>query len=203
MNIMDYKDIHKGGHATLVGTGPSLHDTLPYCVGTAEKRPIRIGVNDVERYTKVDYLVMVDPIHRFEGERRDAIVNSRAVRFIGQPYCGAYPVPTIDYYLQQPRGKTGLPNGNGEFLYYKDTPYIAMSLAYWMGISELGIIGVDHTGEHWTKGGHMRIGSVALDIRWKWDAQCKIFAEHGMRCFKLSWESLLPLPYVSYQEWVE
>lgn len=190
MRLRDFKLLHQAQRAILVGTGPSVVEA------TVQYKPA-FGVNDVERTgVGVDYLVMVDPIGRFGDDRRKWIYETKAVRFIGQPYCGPYPVAAVNYRLQQPRHRLGLPAGEGEFVYSNDTPYIAMSLAFWMGISELGLIGIDHTGDHF------RIGAKAIEIRYQYERQCKIFKEAGMRVVKLSEQSRLPLPYVPYKEWV-
>jgi len=189
LTISEFRNKHLGERCVVAGIGPTIRETL---------RPevVCIGVNDVERYWRVDYLLTVDPPGRFDFKRRAYLEKSIAPLFVGQPHCGRYPREnTVDYLLKEPRGLAGLPDETGRLLYHKDSPYIAVSLACWMGFTEIGLIGVDHTGDH------CRIGKLASTIRYKYAEQAAVLKGHGIRLVKLAVESSLPINYVPYAEW--
>ena len=136
-----FRNLHRGASIVVCGCGASLN---------ALQRPERfttIGVNDVGRLFQPDYLVVVDPPARFNGDRFDFVRTSRARYLFTQLADLDVPHPNVVRFVLGAKDGTDL--SNPDVLHYSVvTPYVALCLAIHMGAAHVGLIGVDFTDGH-------------------------------------------------------
>ena len=136
-----FKDIHKGQRAFIVATGPSLNETD--C--TKLKGEILFGLNRAykKKDIKLTYIVTVSPhVDRHYGQE-----------ILNYPYKAVFsstlPVGKKSFRLRWspdvPRF-TGDPTG--KMWQGHTVTYPTIQLAYYMGITELYLIGLDHHFEY-------------------------------------------------------
>ena len=138
--LASFRDAHRGGAIVVCGCGVSLGGLT---------RPgdfVTIGVNDVGRRFHPDYLVVVNPPEQFTGDRFDWVVGSRARYLFTQL---ELPVPHPDIVRFQLGTYGGTDCGGEDVLHYtRNSPYVALCLAAYMGATRIGLIGVDFTEHH-------------------------------------------------------
>lgn len=136
----DFRGTHKDKTIIVCGCGVSLN-TL-----NNPDQFITIGVNDVGRLFEPDYLVVLNPKHQFKGDRFRYVESSKAKAIFTQ----------LDLHINHPniirfrlgvRGGTDISNDK-TLPYTKNSPYVAVCLAAYMGASKIGLIGVDFTESH-------------------------------------------------------
>lgn len=159
--LQAFHNAQRGKCIVVAGCGPSVREHW-----SPPDVPI-VGVNDAARYTRVDYLLTLDPPTSFRpddkalGNRRAPIVDHRGPFFtsvahyrkwlrvrddvIYYSYVGVRgavthtgPTPFHDAHTGEPRLLIGASGGS---------PTAAISLAAFLGASRIGVIGVD-LGEH-------------------------------------------------------
>ena len=140
----DYIDLHKNKDFIICGRGRSLQLLK-------DTNSILIGVNDIEKYRSVDYLVVVDRIAQFTRENRhEEILNNKANTFFTQ--IDEYAVGYSNFNYNKVC-KINIKNIRQDHQIDKNICYasnnstfIACSIAINMGARNIGIIGVDITG---------------------------------------------------------
>jgi hypothetical protein len=136
MRWQDYIGKHRGETAYVCGLGDSWRLHLEGPKGTV------IGVNDFERFTTPDYLVVVDGPNRFTPERWKYIEGTKARNVFSQL---AIKVPNlIKINVKGTRGST-LNEPLLIDISYSST-FVAMNVAYWMGFSTIALCGADFNG---------------------------------------------------------
>ena len=118
----------------VLGLGESIKNYKP-------NGNITIGVNDIYKYVKTDYIVMVDPPNRFnEADRLKTIMESTPKKF----YCNhVWNVPNFELItLASPRGELGKLDTK-EYCYSNNSAFVACILAYKMKAKEIVLHGVD------------------------------------------------------------
>lgn len=142
--LLRFRDLHRGARAVLVCNGPSLNDM--------DLSPLRheivIGLNKIHlglaRFRfHPRYVVAVNP--RVVEQARDDLAGLSAIRFIGARAAAFLPedafthhVPVLDPPAMFSRDLTqGFREGG-------TVTHAALQVAWWMGFSEVVIIGMDH-----------------------------------------------------------
>ena len=142
--LADYRDAHAGETILVCGCGVSLNH-LP-----ADVALTTIGVNDVGRRFDPTYLVVLNPRGQFQGDRFRHVEASRAMALFSQLDLG---LPrgrggreTVRFRLGR-RGGTDL-SPLDTLPFTRNSPYVALCLALYMGAARVGVLGVDFTDHH-------------------------------------------------------
>lgn len=131
---------HAGESIIVCGCGSSLTPEV------AQFGLTTIGVNDVGRLFDPTYLVVVNPARQFRGDRFNFVRQSRAQALFTQLDLGPVAPPVVRFRLGR-HGGTDI--GPEAVLHHtQNSPYVAVSLAAWMGARRIGLIGVDFTDHH-------------------------------------------------------
>lgn len=120
----------------VLGLGETLNEFKP-------DGNITIGVNDIQRFHKTDYVVCVDHPDVFNAERLEAIKDSDCIGFYTQLEEWKRYNPNVKI-IEFNRGR-GLIDGidTDKFCYSNNSPYVACILAYKLGAKEIVLHGVD------------------------------------------------------------
>ena len=138
--LANYKDIHSGEKVIVCGCGTSL--SLMKDIHQDFKT---IGVNDVPKLFTPTYLVVTDHSQRFAPPRRQ-IVNEAKSRAMFTCVKG-WRNPNIVYFETGSKKLNHLDDPN-KVDHYMNSPYVAVNIAYKMGFTKIGLIGVDFTDNH-------------------------------------------------------
>lgn len=136
----EFHNIHKGEKIIVCGCGTSLKQFKPY-----HQNFITIGVNDVPALFNPTYLLVTDHPNRFNDNRKK-LINEADVK--GLLTCvNGWRNPKIIHFDLGKKGASNLddPSKVDHFL---NSPYTAINVAYKMGASAIGMIGVDFTEGH-------------------------------------------------------
>ncbi|MGO1003099.1 glycosyltransferase [Lysobacter sp. CA196] len=138
--LRDFHMRHSGIDLVVCGCGPSLLQ-LP-----EPQRYVSIGVNDVGRLFDPTYLVVLNPRQQFKHDRFRYVEQSNAQALFTQIELGRVRPPVVRFRLGQYAGTDA---GADDALHYtQNSPYVAVSLAAYMGARRIGLIGVDFTDDH-------------------------------------------------------
>ncbi len=143
-SLAAWRGRHAGETIVVCGCGRSLAD-LPH-----PERWLTIGVNDVGRLFDPTYLVVVNPRRQFRGDRFRHVAASRARAFFTQLDPGrdlGIAHPCIVRFRLGRRGGTELDDPDA-LPYARNSPYVAVCLAAFLGARRIGLIGVDFTDHH-------------------------------------------------------
>jgi hypothetical protein len=141
LSLASFKGIHHGETIVVCGCGESLN-LLEH-----PEQFITIGVNDVGRRFNPNYLVVVNPRNQFKADRFQYVVNSKAGHVFTQMSNLGIPHPRIVRFRLGKYGGTDFTDP--EVLHYtRNSPYLAVCLAVYMGARRIGLIGVDFTDHH-------------------------------------------------------
>lgn len=132
---------HIGQRFIVCGLGESLQDYIN--VPRFDHNDVFIGVNDIDRHLwAVDYLVCIDSKNSFTPGRWQHIEKTRSKNVFSHlnlPIQDKSKLVKIDY---SNRNVYDLASPNKLHKSYL-SPYVAVNIAYWMGASEIYMIGVD------------------------------------------------------------
>lgn len=193
----DFRGIHDGETFVVCGCGSSLSSFI---------RPERfrtIGVNDVGRLFQPDYLVVVNRPHQFSGDRYRFVEESGARAIFTQLKLDLPRQHVVPFRLGQ-RGGVEV-SDPGALPYTRNSPYVAMALAMYMGARRIGVIGVDFTDHHFfgATGRHpltRELARIDGEYRRLYEECCR----RGIEVFNLSGESrLTAFPKLSLEELAE
>jgi GT2 family glycosyltransferase/SAM-dependent methyltransferase len=193
--LRDYRDLHLNDTIVVCGCGVSLSEL------TRPEDFVTIGVNDVGRLFQPNYLVVLNPRSQFSGDRFNYVEQSHASALFTQLNLGGHPHPNIVRFRLGRRGGVDVSDPDS-LPYTRNSPYVALCLALYMGAKRIGLIGVDFTRDHFfaKTGIHSLMRDVpAIDAEFKrlYDA-C---AARKIEIFNLSEVSrLTALPKMSIDE---
>lgn len=141
VSFAGFRNRHKGGSVLVCGCGESLKVLTGSPPGV-----VTIGVNDVGRWFEPDYLVVLNNRSQFSGDRFLAVENSRAHYVFSQYNLPLRYSKLIRFALGRFAGidisdPFSLP-------YTRNSPYVAVCLAAFMGAKNIGLLGVDFTEQH-------------------------------------------------------
>jgi methyltransferase family protein len=135
-----YRNAHAGGTIVVCGCGTSL-STLD-----RPSRFVTIGVNDVGRLFQPDYLVVLNPRQQFRGDRFKYVAESKARALFTHLDLGIEHPNIVRFRLGR-RAGTDV-DDSITLPYTRNSPYVAMALAMYMGAKRIGVVGVDFTDDH-------------------------------------------------------
>lgn len=136
-----FRNRHQGKSILICGCGESLNlvrERQPDC--------ITIGVNDVGRLFNPDYLVVLNQKNQFARGRYAYVENSNARAVFSQYRLRLKQAPLVQFALGKFAG-TDIEDPHS-LPYTKNSPYVAVCLAAYMGAMEIGLLGVDFTDHH-------------------------------------------------------
>lgn len=152
MNLSEFKNKHPHESIIVCGLGESVKALEKTRLG------ITIGVNDIGRLFQPTYLLNVNNKNQYKGDRFSYIENSEAqALFTHQPeQQGNVKIPIVKLTLDPRVGAVDIIDDR--IPHYRTTPYMAVSVAAYMGAKKIGLIGVDLTENHfWIKDGPHRL----------------------------------------------
>jgi hypothetical protein len=143
-----FRDLHRGETMLVCGCGLSLTQII-----SPERFPT-IGVNDSGRLFNPDYLVVVNPPAQFSRDRFRYVETSQA-RAIFTQLDLKISHPHVVKFALGSRGGTDVSDPHS-LPYTRNSPYVALCLALFMGARRIGLVGVDFTDHHFfgTTGRH-------------------------------------------------
>jgi hypothetical protein len=181
----DYTGKYKGGTFIVAGCGSSINnfeDFSKYYV---------VGVNDIERILTPDFLVVVNDYRTFARGRWDWVKNS-ASPVIFSHLNPPGPMDRVDHLVQIKIGNRG--NVNLDKMDSVDhtlnSPYMAIVIAYQLGATKIGMVGVDFTPNHFfgDTGTHKLTRNLRT-IDAEYDILGKELTKRGVKIANLSFES--------------
>ena len=144
-NWRNYIDKHPNSKWLVCGVGPSIKeiDLNNYT------DHLLIGVNDIESILKPDYLVIVDRIGTFNGERKNTIINTKCEEIFVNNTQFSRELGNFDHQrlinipLINIRKAPQL--SNNKIVFSNNSTFVACDLARIMGGIDIKLIGVDFT----------------------------------------------------------
>jgi len=138
--LVNYRNIHPGEKVIVCGCGTSLE-----LMKDVHDEFTTIGVNDVPKLFTPTYLVITDHSQRFAPPRRK-LVNEAKSRAMFTCVKG-WRNPNIVYFETGSKKLNHLDDPN-KVDHFMNSPYVAVNIAYKMGFTKIGLIGVDFTDNH-------------------------------------------------------
>jgi len=144
-NLERYKSLvgsEKDKAFIICGCGTSINTFVP------DEKSILFGVNDINRKLQTKYLICVNEPHTFKRGRYEWVQNHTSEYFFTH-LRSLSPVKheATVYFDLGAREGTGIDN-IGQIDYTTNSPYMAVIIAYQLGASKIGLIGVDLTPDH-------------------------------------------------------
>ena len=181
----DWRDRHQGDTIIVCGCGRSVND-LP-----DPSKLLAIGVNDIGRLFDPTYLVVVNPKSQFAADRFRHVAESRAQALFTQLDARQLGVdhPQLVRFRLGRRGGVEL-DAPDALPYTRNSPYVAVCLAAFMGATRIGLIGVDFTDHHFfgATGRHPLMRELASIDR-EYGALAAALRRRGVELVNLSRES--------------
>lgn len=194
--LSEFIGIHKNSKIIVCGCGTSLLKFKPY-----HDKWITIGVNDVPALFEPTYLLVTDHPTRFKGKRPNIINKSNSKHLFTCAKGWRHP-RMVNFEL----GSTDIknldhPNRIDHFIH---SPYVAVGLAYKMGATKIGLIGVDFTNGHFYNekdGAHPVIQSNSLRrVNSAYHKLRDALKLKGVDLYNLSESSLVELPKITLDD---
>ena len=196
-SLTEYCNHHKNESILVLGLGESIN-LLPITP------PLSIGVNDIGRKVTPTYLISVNrPQQYARTDRWPFILNSKA-RAIFTQNPGDHTqckVPVVEI-------KVGLEAGveivGSEVPHYRNSPYMAVVLAAYMGANRIGLLGVDFTDNHfWVKDGTHRLNGELEKIDKTYSALHAHLTSRNIEFVNLSpFSKLKSIPKADLSKWL-
>lgn len=193
MEYKQFHNIHQGKNIIVCGLGES-------CVLAKDVNCIRIGVNDIARLFTPDYTVVVNSAQSFSAERWSHIAKNESnaiFTHINIRKMDSY-LPLLNRHLAvqiqlDKYGGTDLDSTKVGFT--KNSPYVAVLIAAYMGAKNIGLIGVDWTKNHFfaASGEHI-LSKDLMSINKEYTALYGALKERGIGFYNLSPMSKLDRP---------
>lgn len=198
--IKEFHNIHKGKKIVVCGCGTSL-------LGFKEHHQdfITIGVNDVPQLFDPTYIVVTDHPNRFNDNRKKFINESGAKHLF--TCVGGWRHPRLVHFDLGKKGSANLDNPELVDHYY-NSPYTSIHIAYKMGATKIGVIGVDFTDGHFyaKKDGQHSLARMGYlkDLLWGYEHIKEQLNLRGVELYNLSKHSkITTIPYLSIEDFKE
>ena len=183
-DLAGFRDLHTGATAVVCGCGTSIADLA------GPERLLTIGVNDVGRLFQPTYLVVLNPRRQFKGERFRYVEQSRARAIFTQLDLGLDHPRVVRFQLGR-RGGTDLSDPD-RLPHTRNSPYVALALAAFMGAERIGLIGVDFTDHHFfAETGRHPLSRRLAEIDREYGRLAAALREGGVEVVNLSRQSRL------------
>jgi len=157
--LSEFNKIHSGKKVIVCGCGKSL-----FLLKDCHTDFLTIGVNDVPKLFTPTYLVITDHSQRFALPRRKLINESKSKAMF--TCVKGWRSPNMVMFELGSRKIHNLDNEN-KVDHFMNSPYAAVGITYKLGFTNIGLIGVDFTKDHfYAKDGHhplirmRRVGKV-------------------------------------------
>lgn len=169
MEFTTFYNKHKDEKILVIGCGESakLIKNHPLLCNV-----VTIGVNDICRLMTPKYLVVVDTPKKFNGERHKFVSKTAAEYVFTQINEWKIFPPARKILFKLGNNRLGHLQAREIIDYSNNSPYVASIIAYKMGASEIGLVGVDFTLNHFyaKDGEHIliktgRMASVEQDFK--------------------------------------
>lgn len=180
MTFADFKNKHANESIVVCGLGESVTLFKP-------DKNLTIGVNDIGRLFQPTYLLSVNNRSQYNGDRFSYIENSQAqALFTHLPNeQGNCKIPIVEFQITRDVGSVEIVND--ELPHYRNSPYVAVALAAYMGATRIGLIGVDFTDNHfWVKDGPHRLMREFEQINAQYGKLAAHLSGQGIEVFNLS-----------------
>lgn len=135
-----YYQKHLGDTILVCGCGYSIRQLQ------VKPRLITIGVNDFSRWFTPQYLLVANRPEDFSNSRYHYIRNSHAAAVFSPFQQRLNSAPQVSFKLTT-KGGTDFQNLGG-LPYVRNSPYIAICLAAFMGAKTIGVLGLDFSNHH-------------------------------------------------------
>jgi len=197
LKLEEFKNRHAGESVVVCGLGESVT-----ALGT-QPRFTTIGVNDIGRLFHPTYLLNVNNRSQYKGDRFQYIENSQAkclfTHLPGEQ--GKAKIPIVKIGVTREVGSVEIIDG--KLPHFRNSPYMAVALAGYMGARRIGLIGVDFTDNHfWIKDGTHRLVNELDRIDEKYGLLAAHLKTQGAEVFNLSPISrLTTLPKMTLEQW--
>jgi hypothetical protein len=179
-----YRNRHELDTIVVCGCGHSLSQFTP----TADV--VTVGVNDVGRLFTTDYLVVLNPESQFKAGRFQFVKSTQANTVFTQLNLGITHKNVVRFKLGR-RGGTEITDDLC-VPYTRNSPYVALCLAMFMGAKKIGLIGVDFTDHHFFANTGKHILEKNLHrINQEYEQLNKVALKNGVQILNLSSESRL------------
>ena len=139
----DFVNKHHGRKALIIALGESALKVR----GMDLSHLVTIGVNDVDRVFVPNYVVTLDEYKTFEIGRAETIMRTKAERIFTHIKDWEKSGKAVMFALGRKGTLLNL-NNPGVLDISCNSPYVAMILAYQMGCTSIGVIGLDFTDNH-------------------------------------------------------
>lgn len=198
LTLTDFKDRHQNETIVVCGLGESV-------LGLFRFFPlvVTVGVNDIGRLFNPTYLLNVNNKTQYKGDRYDFIRDTQAqYLFTHQPQENpGVKIPIVKFEIA-PRGG-GVEIVDDKLPHFRNSPYVGVALAAYMGARRIGLIGVDFTDNHfWIKDGPHRLNREFDAINAQYGKLAAHLAGRGVEVVNLSPISrLTSLRKISLTEW--
>ena len=146
MVYQSFKDKHKGSKMIITGLGESAKLLTDF-----DHSCLTMGVNDIARLFNPTYTVIVNDKTSFKADRWKYIeaCESDAIFTHIKHISEQMPVKHQDRVVTVTLGRYGGADLNKNAVdFSSNSPYVACIIAAYMGITEIGLIGVDWTPNH-------------------------------------------------------
>ena len=145
MQLENFHNKHKGENIIVVGCGRSAMDL-------AKRKDldqlITIGVNDIDRLMRTNYLLVIDPPKKFSMDRASYVINTKADYVFTQLKEWTIDPPEKKVEFKLGNRKMGNLTIHNVVDYSTTSPFVAAIIAFKLGASRIGMIGVDFTPDH-------------------------------------------------------
>ena len=180
----------------ICGCGTSINSFVP------DDNSILFGVNDINRKLKTKYLICVNEPHTFKRGRFEWVQNHTSEYFFTH-LRSLEPVrhETIVYFNLGARDSEAIDN-IGLIDFTANSPYMAVIIAYQLGASKIGLIGVDLTPDHFfaQTGDHL-LTAKASTVNEEYNKLGQALVSKGIKIANLSEISLVTSwPYMSHED---
>jgi hypothetical protein len=138
--LRDFNGLNRGEKIVVCGCGTSLLDFKEH-----HHKFVTIGVNDVPALFDPTYSLVTDHISRFNGKRKDIVNGSKAKHLF--TCAKGWRHPSIVHFELGSKDIKHLDSPN-KIDHFVNSPFVAVGLAYKLGASAIGMIGVDFTDGH-------------------------------------------------------
>jgi len=193
--LSEFMGIHKGEKIIVCGCGMSLLEFKE------PNKYITIGVNDVPALFPPTYLVVTDAPGRFSTKRKE-IVNSAGSKYLFTCANGWRHKNIVHFEL----GSKEVRNleSNKKIDHFVNSPFVAVNLAYKMGATHIGIIGVDFTNGHFYNpgdGAHpVSQVNYLKRVNSSYQNLATMLSTRGVILYNLSRQSRVELPKIKFEE---
>jgi len=204
--FIELKNIYKGKKVIVCGCGISLKHFFDseYFEKAKNSNIITIGVNDVPRLFDPTHLVVTDHTARFNKNRIDLINNCKSKSVI--TCVKGWNHPRLVYFELGKKGRLELDDFS-RVDHHLNSPYTAVNIAYKLGASKIGMIGVDFTDGHFYSpkdGPHNLTRKYLSSINSSYERLHRALKTRGVDFYNLSSISKIEsIPYLEVKKFIE